>query len=152
MKYRILGRTGLRVSVIGLGGHEYRRWLPGNRDLEQFVRTQPERNKLVGKAVDAGINYFDTTFVEEAESLGQALKTWGVRRGDIYISAMVVGLFKKLAENDPTTWQKIVMDGVEERLRLMNTDYVDVFYVSCYARGILLARTIKGHLRSSSGV
>jgi len=129
MKYRILGRTGLRVSVIGLGGHEYRRWLPGNRDMEHFVRTQPERNKLVGRAIDVGINYFDTTFLEEAESLGRALKTLGVRRDDIYISAMIVGLFKKLAENDPSTWQKIITDGVEERLRLLNTDYVDTFRV-----------------------
>ncbi|MFQ6075159.1 MAG: hypothetical protein ACE5Z5_03335 [Candidatus Bathyarchaeia archaeon] len=60
-----MGRTGLKVSELGFGGHEYRRPLPttlgrwGEIDLDEFMRKQPERNELIGKAIGAGINYFD---------------------------------------------------------------------------------------------
>ena len=53
MNYRILGRTGLKVSEIGLGGHEYRRFLPpapdkrDKIDMKKFIATQPIRNKIL---------------------------------------------------------------------------------------------------------
>jgi len=128
MNYRILGRTGLKVSELGLGGHEYRRWLPRERDNKEFLKTQPQRNKLIERAIDAGVNYFDTTFVEEAESLGSAVKALG-RREDIYISAMIVGLFKNMEEASPTRWREMIVEGVEERLRLLQTDHVDIFRI-----------------------
>src|SRR3990170_8242565 len=97
MRYMILGRTGLKVSELGLGGHEYRRFLnlrhfPGKRkfeekvSFEELLETQTQRNKLIKRAIDAGVNYFDTTLVEEAQSLGLALEDLG-RRRDIYIAA-----------------------------------------------------------------
>jgi len=128
MRYRFLGRTGLRVSELGLGGHEYRRWLPGQRSEAEFQKTQPQRTILVEKAIDAGVNYFDTTFADEAESLGLALKALG-RREDVYISAMMVELFKKMEEAPPTRWRKIILDAVEERLRLLQTGYIDIFRI-----------------------
>jgi len=128
MRYRVLGRTGWKVSELGLGGHEYRRWLPGERDMEEFLKTQPQRNRLVERALEAGVNYFDTTFAEEAESLGLALKALG-RRRDVYVSAMIVGLFKKMEENPPARWREIILEGVEERLRSLQTDYIDVFRI-----------------------
>ena len=78
MRYRILGRTGLHVSELSLGGHEYRRRLnpvhhPTEWDQEEFLKTQPQRNQVIEKAIAAGINYFDTTLREEALSLGFAL-------------------------------------------------------------------------------
>lgn len=133
MKYRILGRTGLKVSELGFGGHEYRRWLntqhfPGEWNRQEFLKTQPQRNKLIETAIDAGINYFDTTLVEEAKSLGSALNALG-RRKDVYMSAMIVFLFRRMKSNPKTTWRDIVAEGVEERLRLLRTDHIDVFNI-----------------------
>jgi len=120
MKYRTLGRTGLKVSELAIGGHEYRRWLdpyhfPGERNVEEFLRTQPQRNKLLERALDAGVNYFDTTFVEEAESLGLALKALGLR--GVHISAMIISLFEKMKENPKSKWRDIVLEEMEERLK-----------------------------------
>lgn len=139
MKYRILGRTGFKVSELGLGGHEYGRFLnlshfPGKRKFEQEVsveellETQSERNRLTKQAIDAGINYFDTTVVEEAQSLGLALKNIG-RRKDVYIAAMALFPFRKLKENPQNKWQETISEEVEKRLRLLQTDYIDVFNI-----------------------
>ena len=128
MKYRILGRTKLKVSEIGLGGHEYRRWLPGQRDIERFNRTQHERNELIKRAVDAGINYFDTTHAEEAESLGLALKALN-RRDDLHIAIMIFHLFRRMSEKLPSEWRQMILDDVEEKLKLLHTDYADILTI-----------------------
>jgi aryl-alcohol dehydrogenase-like predicted oxidoreductase len=132
MRYRILGRTKLKVSEIGLGGHEYRRPLPttlgrwGELDFEKFAATQPMRNEIVRRAIDLGINYFDTTHMEEAMSLGSALKSIGARE-NVHIAAMIVFPFRKMEENSKSKWRDIVWDGIENSLKWLQTNYVDVF-------------------------
>jgi len=133
LRYRVLGRTGLRVSELGFGGHEYRRWLntyhfPGDYDREEFLKTQPERNGFVERAIDSGVNFFDTTLREEAESLGSALKTLG-RRRDVHVAAMIVFPFRKMDEGPRTEWRDVIIDGVEDRLRTLQTDYIDIFNI-----------------------
>jgi len=131
VKYRILGRTGLKVSEIGLGGHEYRRPLPttlgrwGEIDIEKFMKTQPKRNVIIKRAIEAGINYFDTTQMEEAKSLGLALKNVGGRE-KIYIAAMIIFPFRKMEKKPKTEWREIIIREVEERLKLLQTNYIDV--------------------------
>jgi aryl-alcohol dehydrogenase-like predicted oxidoreductase len=56
METRILGRTGYRVSILGVGGHTYR---VGNTP-EDFC-TPDERARLISRLINAGVNYFDTT-------------------------------------------------------------------------------------------
>ncbi len=132
MRYRILGRTKLKISEIGLGGHEYRRPLPttlgrwGELDFEKFTATQPVRNEIVRRAIDLGINYFDTTRMEEAMSLGSALKSLGARE-NIHIAAMIVFPFRKMEENPKSKWRDIVWDGIGSSLKWLQTNYVDVF-------------------------
>jgi len=133
MRYRVLGRTGLKVSELGIGGHEYRRWLnpqhfPAEWNRKRFLETQLQRNKLIERAIDAGVNFFDTTLPAEAESLGFALKALG-RRKDVHVSAMMVSPFKTLRESPASGWRDIVSGWVEERLRLLQTDYIDVFNI-----------------------
>lgn len=139
MEYSVLGRTGIRVSKLGLGGHEYERFLnpvhfPGERKVEEelsyeeLMATQSCRNKLVKRAIEAGINYFDTTLVEEAQSLGLALKSLGGRR-DVYVAAEALRPLKVLSELPRSRWLDAVVEMVENRLRALQTDYIDVFNV-----------------------
>jgi len=57
------------------------------------METQPERNEIVKRAVEAGIDNFDTTWTEETKSLGLALKALG-KREDIHIAVMIVPLLE----------------------------------------------------------
>jgi aryl-alcohol dehydrogenase-like predicted oxidoreductase len=133
MKYRVLGRTGLIVSEIGLGGHEYRRPLPttllkwGEIDMEKFMATQPVRNEIVRRAIDLGINYFDITFIEEAMSLGNALKSLRIERERIHIAAMIISPFRKMGQNHRSRWVDIIKDEIERILGALHTKYIDVF-------------------------
>ncbi len=131
MKYRVLGRTGLKVSELGVGGHEYRRPLPttlgrwGQIDMEKFMETQPERTRLIKRAIEAGVNYFDTTHLEEAKSLGLALRQLEPN-GEIHISIMLLWPFSKMAEAPRSKWKEIIVAEVEEKLKLIQTDYADI--------------------------
>jgi len=139
MKYRILGRTGMKVSELGLGGHEYERFLnpvhfPGERKPEEEVSqdvlmaTQGPRNELVKRAIEAGVNYFDTTLIEEAQSLGVALKTLGKRRA-VHVAAETLWPLKVLGGLPRSKWRDAVLEMVESRLKALQTDYIDVFNV-----------------------
>ncbi|MEM1580970.1 MAG: aldo/keto reductase [Candidatus Bathyarchaeia archaeon] len=133
MRYRLLGRTGLMVSEIGLGGHEYRRSLPttllkwGEIEMDKFMAAQPMRNEIIKRAIEVGINYFDTTFIEEVMSLGNALKSIGVDREKIHIAAMIISPFRKMSENPKSKWRDVLEDEIERILNNLNTKYIDVF-------------------------
>jgi aryl-alcohol dehydrogenase-like predicted oxidoreductase len=139
MKYRTLGRTGIKVSELGLGGHEYTRFLnpyhfPGKRKPEELVEqkelvsTQSQRTKLIKNAIDGGINYFDTGVVEECQSLGLALKTLG-RREDVNIAAETMGPVARLESVPRARWRDTILEGIEERLKVLGTSYIDVYNV-----------------------
>jgi len=133
MKYRVLGRTGLKFSELGIGGHEYRRMLNPihfkiERNLKEFLETQPQRNKLIEKAINAGINFFESSLMEEAESLGLALKALG-RREDVYLSAMLVFPFRMLKDEPSSRWRDILLEALEGRFRLLQTNHIDIFHV-----------------------
>jgi aryl-alcohol dehydrogenase-like predicted oxidoreductase len=134
MKYRTLGRTGLKVSELGLGGHEYRRPLPttfdhwGEIDDQKFMNGQSARNILIKNAIDSGISYFDATQTEEAKSLGIALKELGLR-DRVHIAAMMISPFKKLSKTQESKWREVVLEEVEDRLKLLQTDYIEIFNI-----------------------
>ena len=137
MKYRVLGRTGLTVSELGLGGHEYARFLspyhfPVQRQPEEQVSeadlfaSQEPRTHLVERAIEAGVNFFDTGIIEEPQSLGLALKVLG-RRDEVHIVAETMGPVRKLKDVPKARWRDILLDGVDERLRVLHTDHIEVF-------------------------
>ena len=87
----------------------------------------PDRPRFIAEALERGINYFDTTFTEEAQSLGYALREIGAARDRVYITAMTISPFAHMAECPSAQWKAYLEHEVNDRLQLLGTDYVDVF-------------------------
>ena len=117
MQYTTLGRTGLKVSVAGLGcgGH--------SRLGQRTGKTEQESIGVVHRALDLGINLIDTAEAYKTEKIvGKAIQ--GIRRDQVVIST------KKLCpSNDSKNPSGELRRGVEQSLKRLQTDYVDVFYL-----------------------
>ncbi len=118
MQYRHLGRTGLRVSIIGLGTGEY-----GNQVNEK------EAARIMAGALAAGVNFFDTadSYAEgrSEEIIGRALK--GQRHS--VVLATKISLRRGAGPNEEGLSRKHIMKGIEDSLRRLQTDYIDLYYV-----------------------
>jgi len=117
MEYTILGRTGFRVSVAGLG-------CGGHSRLGQATgKTEQESIAVVRRALDLGVNLIDTAEVYGTESIvGKALE--GVARDRVILAT------KKLPPSpeqaDPVGE---LQRGLEQSLRRLRTDYVDIYFL-----------------------
>ena len=119
MEMRHLGNSGLEVSVIGLGCNNF-----GRRLDEKQTAT------VVSAAVDAGITLFDTAdlYGEDGSSetyLGKALKG---HRNQVVIATKFGGPMGKLPMQKGGSRQHI-FQAVEDSLRRLNTDYIDLYQV-----------------------
>ncbi|MDR7522840.1 MAG: aldo/keto reductase [Armatimonadota bacterium] len=115
MRYRRLGRSGLKVSVLGLGCNTFGRFA----DADQTAR-------IVHAALDLGVNFFDTADVYSQgvseEFLGRAL---GSRRGRAVVATKVVGAMGD-GPNDRGASRAHITDGVHASLRRLGTDHIDL--------------------------
>ena len=128
MQYVRLGNTGLQVSRIclgcmsygepGRGGHE---WSLGEEDARPFFR----------RAIEAGINFFDTANVYSAgsseEITGRALKDFA-SRDDVVIATKVHGRMRP-GGNGAGLSRKAIMTEIDHSLRRLGTDYVDLYQI-----------------------
>jgi aryl-alcohol dehydrogenase-like predicted oxidoreductase len=117
MDYVTLGRTGLRVSVLGLGGG-------GHSRLGQSTQaTEAQSIALVRRALDLGVTLIDTAEVYGTEALiGAALA--GVDRQSVVISTK-----KTIAPEGRLIGGAELIAGLEASLRRLRTDYVDVYHL-----------------------
>lgn len=117
MEYRQLGRTGLRVSVMGIG-------TGGPSMLGQKTgATEDQSRALVRRALELGVNFFDTSaeYGESEQILGRALR--GVPR-DEYVLATK---FVPVPQGEDTVIEpKLVVESVETSLRRLGVDCVDI--------------------------
>ncbi len=113
----VLGRTGLSVSVAGLGGG-------GFSQLGLATgKTQADATALVRKALDLGINFIDTAESYKTEAaIGEALA--GVRRDDIVLSTKK----NTWKEGAPVTATDIEA-SLDASLARLKTDHVDVYHL-----------------------
>lgn len=117
MRYRKLGRYGIRVSEVSLGG-----WLTQGRTIDDATTEQ-----IVHKAFDLGINLFDTADVYnrgEAElALGKAIQ--GMKREELVIATKC---FFPMSDspNDRGLGRKHITESVNASLKRMQIDYIDV--------------------------
>jgi aryl-alcohol dehydrogenase-like predicted oxidoreductase len=115
MLQRELGRSGLRVSLVGLGCNNFGRRI-------DYAASRP----VVHKALDLGITFFDTSDAYRSdiggseEFLGQAL---GPRRRDIVL-ATKVGM---PLDGRSGASRRTIIAGVEASLRRLNTDWIDLY-------------------------
>jgi aryl-alcohol dehydrogenase-like predicted oxidoreductase len=120
VKRRILGRTGLSVSDLALGTMMF--GALGNTDHEESIR-------VIHAALDAGINFVDTADVyadgESEEIVGKALKG---RRDDVVLSTK---FSRPMGSDDNHRGgsRRWITRAVEDSLRRLETDYIDVYFM-----------------------
>jgi aryl-alcohol dehydrogenase-like predicted oxidoreductase len=117
MEYRTLGKSGLKVSVAGLGCNNFGMKIDKEKTAE-----------VVSKAMEAGINFFDTADIyggtRSEEFLGAAL---GSRRQDMVVATKFsspMGGDTPLKRGGSRRW---IMQAVEDSLRRLGTDYIDLY-------------------------
>jgi aryl-alcohol dehydrogenase-like predicted oxidoreductase len=123
--YRRLGRSGLRVSEIGVGGHHLRHHPPGGTPY--FRATPQQRAAIFSRALDQGITFFDTTFEEEVIAFGEALRMTG-RREEMVLCSMdeQYAAFRGAQLKD---YKQHTADELDRCLRWLGTDWLDVFWL-----------------------
>ena len=121
MEYRLLGRTGVKVSPLCLGAMMFGPW--GNNDHADATR-------IIHRALDAGINFIDTADVYSGgtseEIVGKAIEG---RRDDVFLATK---FFMPINPDDPNQSggsRRWIIREVENSLRRLNTDYIDLYQV-----------------------
>jgi L-galactose dehydrogenase len=118
MDYTTLGKTGLKVSVAGLGcGGPSRLGMRGDAGAEEHAV------RLIKQALDLGVNFFDTAQNYGTEGVvGKAIA--GVPRDRVVISTK-----KTLPTPDEPNPEAAIAEGLEKSLKLLGTDYVDIYHL-----------------------
>jgi len=133
LDYTRLGKTGLKVSRICLGCMTY--GAPATGELKSgrhaWTLNEVESQPSLRQALDLGINFFDTANVYSSgaseEVLGRFLKS-NVRREAVVIATKVHGAMRD-EPNGAGLSRKEILFELDESLRRLQTDYVDLFQI-----------------------
>ena len=124
MRFRKLGRTGLKVSRLCLGAMTF-----GNREWGCDEATS---RKIVDRFLDAGGNFIDTADVYShgvsEEITGRAIRE---KRAQVVLATKVAGPMGS-GPNDLGLSRKHVLDALDASLRRLGTDYIDLYQVHAY--------------------
>lgn len=129
MKYNELGKTGVLVSELCLGTMTF----GGKGYWEAIGKVQQDDvNQILKTSLDSGINFIDTANAySEGESeliLGEALKTLGVPRQEVFI-ATKVRLRMGPGANQVGLSRLHIMDSVNDSMKRMNLSHIDLLYI-----------------------
>lgn len=134
MEYRQLGSAGVRVSVVGLGANRF-----GSAETPQA-----EVDRIIAAALDSGVNFIDTANVyndgRSEETLGNALK------GRLS-QAVVATKFNFPRKSSANSWgasRYQMMQAVEESLRRLKSDHVDLYYCHRWDDRTPIEETLRG--------
>lgn len=115
-----LGRTGLEVSRLCLGTMMFGDW--GNKDHQDSIR-------IIHRAIDSGINFIDSADIyaygESEEILGKAIAEHGHREDLVIATKFFNGM--KEQPNYRGGSRRWIMQSVEDSLRRLGTDYIDLY-------------------------
>lgn len=121
MEYRLLGKSGLEVSLVGLGCNNFGGW-------KTSLDTEGVR-KVVHAALDAGVTLFDTSDSYGIDggseiALGETLCD---RRKDIVLATKFASPMNREKDSRPSGSRRYVMQAVEDSLRRLKTDWIDLY-------------------------
>jgi aryl-alcohol dehydrogenase (NADP+) len=128
MRYTRLGRSGLEVSRLCLGGMSFGE---PDRGADSWTLAEEDSRTIIKAALDAGITYFDTANVYSAgsseEILGRALRDFA-DRDEIVIATKVFGPMRS-GPNSGGLSRKAILAEAEASLRRLGTDYIDLYQI-----------------------
>ncbi|MFW6035592.1 MAG: aldo/keto reductase family protein [Halothermotrichaceae bacterium] len=134
MKYRNLGKTGLKISEISLGS-----WLTYGNSVEK-----ERAEKIIDKAYELGINSFDTANVyakgEAEKVVGKALNKY---ERDSYVLATKAFWPMGNGPNDRGLSRKHIYEQLHQSLNRLNHDYVDIYYCHRFDENTPLEETLR---------
>ena len=138
MEYRQLGRSGLKVSVIGLGTNNF-----GNRDRWPFHVDAKGAAAVIDHALDMGINMIDT-----ANSYGQGLSeeyVGGALRDKRHQAVIATKVSSRVADgpNMAGNSRHHIITEVENSLRRLGTDYIDLYQIHWFDPDTPIEETLR---------
>ena len=132
MKYRQLGNSGVRVSVIGMGTNRF-----GNKVDQAGV------NDAIDTAIDLGVNFIDTADVyagsKSEETLGKALRG----RRDRFVLATKVRSKMGDGPNDRGASRYHILNGIEASLRRLQSDHIDLYQIHSWDETTPIEETLR---------
>ena len=127
MDYVNLGATGLKVSRLCLGCMTY-----GTPEWRPWVLPEAEARPFIRRALEAGINFFDTADMYSRgvseEILGRALGDFAPRRDEVVVATKVYFPMDD-APNSRGLSRKHILASIDASLRRLGTDYVDLYQI-----------------------
>ncbi|MFI6317963.1 aldo/keto reductase [Nonomuraea sp. NPDC050556] len=121
-EYRVLGRTGLKVSPLCLGAMMFGWWGEPSPD---------ESARIIDRALDSGVNFIDTADLysqgQSEEFVGQALAKSG-KRDQIVLATKCHGAMGE-GPNERGNSRRWIFQAVENSLRRLGTDWIDLYQI-----------------------
>ena len=140
MEYRRLGKTGLWVSAVCLGGHWKRidKMLAGTKGKEGRSTFDQNRWDVVSRCIDAGINHIDACTIGEVRTYSKALKG---RRDKMYIAC---SWYEREMRNAKHRTAKALLETLDWGLKDAKLDHADLWRITMHERS---GRHTEGEVR-----
>lgn len=123
MKYTELGKTGIQVSKICVGGMSFGQ---PSEDFHLWTLGQEQTTAMISHALELGVNFFDTANFyahgTSEEYIGNALKTLDVSRDKVVIAS-------KVYFNEGKLKKEAILREIDGTLKRLGTDYLDLYYI-----------------------
>ena len=140
MEYVNVGKSGLKVSRLCLGTMSY-----GTPTWRPWVLEEPASREIIKRALERGINFFDTADIYShgvsEEVVGRALRDFA-RREDVVIATKVFYPIKEHA-NAGGLSRKHIMEAVDDSLRRLGTDFIDLYQIHRHDSGTPIGETLE---------
>ena len=132
MQYVKLGKTGVDVSRICLGCMSFGK--PGSENgVFPWARDFEDAKPIFKRAIDLGINYFDTANVYQLgtseEVTGRLIKEYGLDRDEIVVATKVHFAMREGRPNGAGSSRKNIMAEIDHSLKRLGLDYVDLYQI-----------------------